>query len=225
MLNRPPVTKSQIIQRICQAPHGQVWTPADFLDLGGRDAVDKALQRLVASNDLRRIGRGLYDLPRVIAFTGQTVAPDYRQVIDAVSRRDQVRVMIDDITAANDLGLTHAVPGQVVVHTDGRLRPIQLDQMTLKFKLTSPSKLYWAGRPAMRVVQSLHWLKDSLKQASSPDQEMVMKKLVRLLQSTEHGNSITEDLQQGLHALPAWMQAWVRDLLARSTTPPVGADL
>ena len=225
MLNRTPVTKSQIIQRICQAPHGQVWTPADFLDLGGRDAVDKALQRLVASNDLRRIGRGLYDLPRVIALTGQTVAPDYRQVIDAVSRRDQVRVMIDDITAANDLGLTHAVPGQVVVHTDGRLRPIQLGQMTLKFKLTAPSKLYWAGRPAMRVVQSLHWLKDSLKQASSPDQEMVMKKLVRLLQSTEHGNSITEDLQQGLHALPAWMQAWVRDLLARSTTQPVGADL
>ncbi len=133
--------------------------------------------------------------------------------------------MIDGITAANDPGLTHAVPGQVVVHTDGRLRPIQLDQMTLKFKLTSPSKLYWAGRPAMRVVQALHWLKDSLKQASSPDQEMVMKKLVRLLQSTEHGNSITEDLQQGLHALPAWMQAWVRDLLARSTTQPVGADL
>ncbi len=41
MLNRPPVTKSQIIQHICQAPHGQVWTPADFLDLGGRDAVER----------------------------------------------------------------------------------------------------------------------------------------------------------------------------------------
>ena len=148
-----------------------------FSRLGRTRRRGKALQRLVASNDLRRIGRGLYDLPRVIALTGQTVAPDYRQVIDAVSRRDQVRVMIDDITAANDLGLTHAVPGQVVVHTDGRLRPIQLGQMTLKFKLTDPSKLYWAGRPAMRVVQSLHWQKDSLKQASSPDQEMVMKNL------------------------------------------------
>ena len=196
-----------------------------FSRLGRTRRRGKALQRLVASNELRRIDRGLYDFPRVNALTGQAAAPDYRQVIDAVGRRDQVRVMIDGITAANDPGLTHAVPGQVVVHTDGRLRPIQLDQMTLKFKLTSPSKLYWAGRPAMRVVQALHWLKDSLKQASSPDQEMVMKKLVRLLQSTEHGNSITEDLQQGLHALPAWMQAWVRDLLARSTTQPVGADL
>ena len=75
MLNPTPITKSQIIQRICQAPHGQVWTPGDFLDLGGRDAVDKALQRLVASNALRRIDRGLYDFPRVNALTGQAAAP------------------------------------------------------------------------------------------------------------------------------------------------------
>ena len=133
--------------------------------------------------------------------------------------------MIDGITAANDLGLTHAVPGQVIVHTDGRLRPIQLGQMTLKFKLTAPSRLYWAGRPAMRVIQALYWLRDSLRQASSPDQEMVMKKLVRLLQATEHGNLITEDLQQGLHALPAWMQVWVRDLLARLAMPHAEASL
>ena len=225
MLNPTPVTKSQVIQRIRQAPPGQVWTPGDFLDLGGRDAVDKSLQRLIANNELRRIDRGLYDFPRVNALTGQAAAPDYRQVIDAVGRRDQVRVMIDGITAANDLGLTHAVPGQVVVHTDGRLRPIQLGQMTLKFKLTAPSRLYWAGRPAMRVIQALHWLRDGLKQASSPDQEMAMKKLVRLLQATEHGNSITEDLQQGLHALPAWMQVWVRDLLARSAMPHAEASL
>ncbi len=225
MLNPTPVTKSQVIQRIRQAPPGQVWTPGDFLDLGGRDAVDKSLQRLIATNELRRIDRGLYDLPRVNSLTGQTAAPDYRQVIDAVGRRDQVRVMIDGITAANDLGLTHAVPGQVVVHTDGRLRPIQLGQMTLKFKLTAPSKLYWAGRSAMRVVQALYWLKDSLKEASSPDQEVVMKKLVRLLQSTQHGHSIIEDLQMGLHTLPAWMQAWVRDLLTRSATTDGKANL
>lgn len=225
MLNPTPVTKSQVIQRIRQAPPGQVWTPGDFLDLGGRDAVDKSLQRLIATNELRRIDRGLYDLPRVNSLTGQTAAPDYRQVIDAVGRRDQVRVMIDGITAANDLGLTHAVPGQVVVHTDGRLRPIQLGQMTLKFKLTAPSKLYWAGRSAMRVVQALYWLKDSLKEASSPDQEMVMKKLVRLLQSKQHGDSIIEDLQMGLHTLPAWMQGWVRDLLTRSATTDGKANL
>lgn len=32
----------------------------------------------------------------------------------------------------------------------------------IKFKKTSASRLYWSGRPAMRVVQALHWLKDLL---------------------------------------------------------------
>ena len=66
-----PVIKSQVVQRINQAPAAKVWTPVDFLDLGSRDAVDKTLQRMVASNDLRRINRGLYDQPRMTAVERQ----------------------------------------------------------------------------------------------------------------------------------------------------------
>jgi hypothetical protein len=48
-----------------QAPFG-VWTPTDFLDLGSRNAMDQALSRMAAARDIRRITRGLYDLPRPI---------------------------------------------------------------------------------------------------------------------------------------------------------------
>jgi hypothetical protein len=41
-----------------------VWTPLDFGGLGSRDAVDQALSRMVATGDIRRITRGLYDMPR-----------------------------------------------------------------------------------------------------------------------------------------------------------------
>lgn len=34
--------------RIDDAPR-QIWTPADFVDFGSRAAIDKALQRMVAS--------------------------------------------------------------------------------------------------------------------------------------------------------------------------------
>lgn len=216
MLNLTPVIKSQVMQRINQAPAATVWTPVDFLDLGGRDAVDKALQRMVASNELRRIDRGLYDQPRGNTLTGQPAAPDYRSVIDAVGRRDQVRVLIDGMTAANDLGLSNAVPGQVIVHTDGRLRPIKLGNLTLQFKLTAPSKLYWAGRPAMRVVQALYWLRDGLKGGAGVDQEAIRAKLIRLLQDSRQGSAIRDDLRSGLHTVPSWMQRWIRELLARS---------
>lgn len=216
MLNPTPVIKSQVMQRISQAPAAKVWTPVDFLDLGSRDAVDKTLQRMVAGNDLRRIDRGLYDQPRVNSLTGQPAAPDYRSVIDAVGRRDQVRVLVDGMTAANDLGLTNAVPGQVIVHTDGRLRPIQLGKLTLQFKLTAPSKLYWAGHPAMRVVQALYWLRDGLKNGAQVDQDAIQAKLIRLLQDSRQGSAIRDDLRSGLHTVPSWMQRWIRDLLAQS---------
>ncbi|MDP1923664.1 MAG: DUF6088 family protein [Hydrogenophaga sp.] len=216
MLNPMPVIKSQVVQRINQAPAAKVWTPVDFLDLGSRDAVDKMLQRMVASNNLRRIDRGLYDQPRMNALTGQPTGPDYRSVIDAVGRRDQVRVLTDGMTAANDLGLTNAVPGQVIVHTDGRLRPIKLGKLTLQFKLTAPSKLYWVGHPSMQVVQALYWLRDGLKSGAQVDQNAIQAKLVRLLQDASQGSAIRDDLRSGLHTVPSWMQRWIRDLLARS---------
>ena len=216
MLDPTPILKKQVMRRINEAPATQVWTPVDFLDLGSRDAVDKALQRMVAAGDLRRICRGLYDQPRTNALTGQSTVPDYRSVIEAVGRRDQVRLLIDGMTAANDLGLTNAVPGQVVIHTDGRLRPIHLGQLTLRFKLTAPSKLYWVGHPAMRVVQSLYWLRDGLKTNTSVDRDTIFAKLTRVLQDSGQGTAIRDDLLAGLHTVPAWMQRWIQKLLARS---------
>ena len=107
-----PRLKALILDRIGQGVAGAVWTPTDFLDLGGRDAVDKTLQRLVKWGELRRIDRGLYDKPQFNSLTQQQSAPDPRAVIDAVARRDQIRVLVDGMTAANDLGFTNAVPAK-----------------------------------------------------------------------------------------------------------------
>lgn len=83
-----------------------VWTPQDFAELGTRAAIDKTLERLVAAGEIRRVARGLYDRPRHNMFTDQLTVPDYRAVIRAVARRNQARVVLDGMTAANDLGLT-----------------------------------------------------------------------------------------------------------------------
>lgn len=205
--------KSQINARVAGHQSGFVFTPVDFLDLGPRDAIDKALQRLVTNEDLRRVDRGLYDQPRHNALTGKASTPDYRSVIDAVSRRDQVRVLVDGMTAANALGLTDAVPAQVVVHTDGRLRPIKLGNLTIQFRLTAASKLYWAGHPAVQVVQALHWLRDTL----SVQRSVVITRLKRLLASDTSG-VLRHDLWQGLPTLPAWMQVLLREVLKVNET-------
>lgn len=214
MTARVPL-KKLITERILLFDSSSVVTPTDFLNLGNRSAIDKVLQRLVKNHVLRRIDRGLYDQPRINSLTGQENAPDYLKVIDAVARRDQVRLLLDGMTCANELGLTNAVSGQIIVHTDGRLKPITLGKLVIRFKLTSPSKLYWANRPALRVVQALHWLHAVLQTNEEIDQELVQSKLIQLLQTPIQGKIICNDLLEGLHTVPAWMQQWIRTLLTQ----------
>ena len=196
-----------IRDRISAPAQPRVWTPEDFADLGPRTAVDQALHRLVASRSLRRIARGFYDIPQDNRLTGKPTYPNPRDVIDALARKGKVRVVVDGLTAANDLGLTHAVPARIGVLTDGRLRPITLGNLTLDFQAAAPSRLYWAGRPAMRFVQALHWLRDMLPS----DDGSLHQRLVSILKDPDHGQAIQDDLRSGLSALPEWMRMIVRE--------------
>src|SRR5580704_4043415 len=218
MSTQSPSIPSAIRDRICAPAKPLVWTPDDFADLGPRTAVDQALHRLVVSKDLRRIARGFYDAPKLNRLTGKPTYPNPRDVIDALARKGNLRVVVDGITAANDLGLTDAVPARIGVLTDGRLRPISLGNLTLDFQTAAPSRLYWAGRPAMRVVQALHWLRDMLPS----DDGNLHRRLVSILKDPDHGQAIQDDLRSGLSALPEWMRMIVRDLLqkANAGAPP-----
>ena len=202
--------RSKLLARVASQPD-EVWTPADFADLGGRAAVDKTLQRLAAAGELRRIDRGLYDRPRKNSLTGRPTVPDYRAVIRAVTRRDQARVVVDGMTAANDLGLTTAVPARIEVLVDARLKPIKLGNQEIHFKFAAPSRLYWADRPAMRVVQALYWMQDML--SHDDERDRVGDVLRRLFADPKHGKAIRDDLRAGLSALPIWMQEFLRDLV------------
>jgi Family of unknown function (DUF6088) len=211
--------KSIILARMSsQAPFG-VWTPGDFVDAGPRDAVDQALHRLVRAGDVRRLARGLYDRPKINSLTRQLNVPDPKAVIDALARRDSSRILVDGITAANDLGFSDAVPAKVVVHTDARRSPLRLGGLNIIFKTTAPSKLHWAGRPAMRVVQALHWLKDRL----AVDGPQIRQRLQRILSDPDHGPAIKADLRDDLSVLPIWMQDFVRDLVAENAGDIAGA--
>jgi hypothetical protein len=193
--------------RIDDAPR-QVWTPSDFADVGVRGAVDKALQRMVTSGQLRRIQRGLYDKSSQNALTGKSTVPDYRAVIDAIARRDQVRWLIDGMTAANTLGLTNAVPAKIEVLVDARLKPVTLGNQKIVFKQAAPSRLYWAGRSGMYLVQALHWLHDVM--SNDVEREAVRKTVRRMLADKETGPALLDDLKGGLSAMPIWMQEILR---------------
>jgi len=203
----PAALPTQILDRISAEP-AKVWTPGDFADAGSREAVDKALQRLAKSGELRRIERGLYDKPRLNKLTGKPSAPDYRAVIEAVARRDKARFVVDGMTAANTLGLTNAVPAKIEVLVDARLKPIELGNQKIVFKHAAPSRLYWAGRPGMYLVQALHWVHDTM--LAETERSKIDRTIRKLLTDSDGGRNLTEDLRIGLSAMPIWMQDILR---------------
>ena len=212
--------RARLMERI-KADYCRVWTPGDFADLGGRAAVDKALQRLVASGALRRIDRGLYHCPGEDRLAGVEPALSHRAIIEAVTRRDQARFVVDGATAANDLGLTTAKPARIEVLVDARVRPIKFGYQEIYFKSAAPRRLYWAGRSAMLVVQALYYLQSSLR--DNAERTRVQSILQGLFADPKRGQVIRSDLRDGLSALPIWMQEFLRDLISVDPTDVVVA--
>jgi hypothetical protein len=194
----------------------KVWTARDFADAGTRSAIDVALHRLQNDQRIRRVDHGLYDLPHANQLTKKPSPPDYKSVIQAVARRDGAKVLVDGITAANNLGLTNAVPAKVVVWTDARVKPITLDKMVIDFKQVAPSRLLWADRPAAQVVQALIWLRDVLPS----DGDKISKRLKSILNHGGDGDRIRTDLQDHLGDLPVWLVPVVKNLLKPDEVAP-----
>ena len=216
-------TLDRIYERIAQRAPAGVWSRADFLDIGTPNAVEKALQRLTRRGDIRRPYRGLYDKPGMSKLTGKMVFPPRASFIDAIARRDKLRVLVDGMTAANDLGLTTAVPARSTIHADTYPRTIEIEVSagdpqatkpviyTLDFKRISAKTAFWAGRPAMRVIQALTWFRD---ERSSLD--AAVNGIVRHLSRDPNQEKIVQDLRDNIHAIPAWMYPLIDTITRKS---------
>ncbi len=180
-----------------------VCTPKDFLDFGTREAIDQALYRLVKAGEMRRVGRGLYRMTG-IGEVQKSAAVDLDSAVAALARRYGVRMMPDGMFAANQLGLTNAVPAEAIYVTDGHSRTLKIDGRTVQFRHAGPQVMWWAGRPAGPVVQALRWLG---RDAATDDR--VIFELQRRLSA-----EVKSDLVQNIRSLPGWAIPLVRSIAA-----------
>jgi Family of unknown function (DUF6088) len=172
-----------------------VFTPKDFLDLGSRAAIDRALSRLVLAGKLRRIGRGLYDFPRQSKILQGAAPASLDATVQAISRRDQIRVMPNGIVFANDLGLTNAVPAKPSYISSGRTKTVLVGNRKVYLQHVSQKVIAWADRPGGQFVAAVLWLDKAI--ASAPDMIDLMR--VKL------ADDVKQDLLQDLDLLPGWM--------------------
>ena len=134
-----------------------VFTPADFLDLGTPHAVGMALSRRVRAGTLRRVARGLYDVPRSHPLLGE-LSPSTDALVQAVARRDGVVVQPLDVEATNLLGLSEQVVAKPVYETNGPSRTLRVGGQEIEFKHRSPRRVTAAAESSNLVFAALRGL-------------------------------------------------------------------
>lgn len=191
---------NKLKSRIYGGGRGSAFTPNDFLDLGGRDAIDKALSRLAAKGTIRRLARGLYEYPREHPEFG-TLSPDIDKVARALAGKHRLRMQPAGAYATNLLGLSEQVPAKLVFLTDGPSRTVKIGRQEIHLRQTTPRNMAAAGRLSGLLMQAFRHLgKEHITRER-------MEHLKRTLPAKER-----QHLLKDIPLAPAWMHPIFREL-------------
>jgi hypothetical protein len=146
-----------IQHRIQQRGPGAVFTAADFSDLGERPAIDQALSRMARRGLIRRLDRGLYDLPATHPRVG-ALWPSADAVAHALAGRTDAVLQPSGAAAANALGLTTQVPARVEFLTDGPSRHVRVGKLEVHLRRGGRLDLLLPGSRAGMALLALRHL-------------------------------------------------------------------
>ena len=196
----PQSIDSIVLTKIRHRGRSSVFVPADFLDIGSREAIDIVLHRLARKGTIRRLARGIYDFPKEHPALGP-LQPSPEAVAKALAGRDRTRLQPAGAYAANLLGLSEQVPAKAVFLTDGPTRTVKIGPTTIQLRQTTPRNMAAAGRLIGLLIQALRELgKDHITQQR-------LEHLKRTIPANER-----RDLLKDISLAPAWMHPIIREL-------------
>jgi len=179
---------SEKILRRLKAKKGQPVPARDLHGLGSGPAVRKALSRLVRQGAIRRVRRGLYELPRTGKLLNQPLVASPDELVRAWGRKNGLRVVPSGAYAANLLGLSTQVPARIRLLNRG------------------PKTMDVRGRVAPLVFQALRYLGPK---GATPE-------VVRRLRKTLSEKDKVE-LQRNLRYAAAWMKPVIEAIVNEET--------
>ena len=150
--------RDQIVARIERLGEGKAFSAKDFLDIASRGTIDMALGSLARSGTIRRIRRGLYDMPRVNPRLGGKLSPDIDEAAQAIARRQRWKIVPEGAWAANLLGLSTQVPTKIIYLTDGPNNEVLIGRRSIHFKHARPKAMAGLEGKFALVVQALRHL-------------------------------------------------------------------
>ncbi len=179
---------------------GWVFTHADFKKLNNTATIERALSRLVANSEIKRIRRGLYYIPEISRW-GE-VLPSVSNILKALAKSMNTYFVPDGANALYQLGLTPQVPMKQVYLTDKQISPITIGKMQIEFKKVTPKKLSGAKKGVGHYLSAIEYLgKNEIFQ------EDVKAKIANIIDK-----NIAYKLKDASQARARWVQEAVKQI-------------
>ena len=191
---------STLRQRIETLPEDSVLFRSDFPDYHS-EFVGGTLSELTNEGVLVKLAQGIYARPRKSRFG--VVLPSVEKIVQAISKRDNAKVIPFGMTALNALGLSTQVPMNYTYLTTGSERTISLKNQQVVLKRGVPKNFCYTTRLISLMVQALRALK----------QENVGQEEIQTIRTLVTREPDKESLTKDVDMMPAWMKRIVKPML------------
>lgn len=192
------MTQEAILNYIHSKNAGFAFCASDIPNYGSRTMIDKTLCIMAKSGKIRRVMRGVYDLPRWSDILKKPAAPDIESVANALARKFGWQLYPCDDGAMNGLGLSTQIPARLIYLSTGPSKVYKVGRLTIEFKHRCSRENEVEGKNARMVVRALKGLG---KAYATP--EIVMNLAKRF--SDREWAQICESTQR--------VSSWIRDLV------------
>lgn len=158
---------------------GFVFTYSDLkMEVGKREAVIKALNRMVVAGTLRKISKGRYYKPEMSPF-GELL-PDQKQVVKDILDENGY---LTGMSIFNDLGLTSQVGNTIQIGKNDWRPSLKRDRYTIKF-IRQKNVITRENIPLLQILDSIRFVR-TIPDTNLKDASMRFISIIRNLTDTD----------------------------------------
>lgn len=196
------MTKTDNIYNTVQSSDkGTIFFVSDFATNGNDVFISRVLSELVEKGELNRLSNGIYYKPTYTKFG--VLMPSVDQIVIAIARRDNAKILPSGNTAMNMLGLSTQVPMKYIYLTSGSARVINIGNKEIIFKRGVPKNFAYQGKLMPIIVQALKEIgKDNVTDEHRLQIAEIMKKYPE-----------TDTFNEDINLAPIWIKKMISLIL------------
>lgn len=174
-----------VANTIDRLPVDYIFTYSDFdIEVSSKDAVVKALNRMVTSGKISKLSKGRFYKPRKTQFGALQPSP-YQIAKDLLEQKGELVGYITGYSAYNSLGLTTQISAALQIGTNKYRRAIKRGMYNISF-IVQPNKITQKNIEMLRILDAIRFIKEI--PASTPDE--ACSRLISIVNQLPEGKKI-----------------------------------